>query len=75
MSMFILQIIFVFVYLIKRLKSLKYFMLNFENKNLNNNQNKRKINIINNTGYKNINNKNNSKKKIFSKTKENHSII
>ena len=32
--MFILQLICLFIYIIKKLKSLKYFMLNFKNKNM-----------------------------------------
>ena len=42
--MFILQIIFFFVYLIKKLRPLKTFMLIFNNNNMNNYQNNNKIN-------------------------------
>ena len=60
--MLILQIIFIFIYLIKGLNSLKYFMLNFEKKIKNKNKNKNHINIINKKRYKYPNNKKNVKK-------------
>ena len=66
LSMFALQIIFVFIYLLKRLTSLKSFMLKFENKN-NNNSSKNNINIINQKRYKNIYNKGNSFIPLFQK--------
>ena len=65
MTMLVFQIIFVFVHLLKRLNSLKYFLMKFGNKNCNKNKNKRIINIINNKKSKNICNKNNSKKKFL----------
>ena len=67
MSMFTLQIIYVFVYLLKKLNSIKNFLLKFENKkyNKNNVKNKRNINIINNKGFKNNHNKNDSNKKFL----------
>jgi len=46
LTMLFLQIIFVFIYLLKRLNSLKYFMMRFENKK-NKNLNDNNINIIN----------------------------
>ena len=61
-AMFVLQLIFFFIYLIKKLKSIKYFMLIFNNdkkpKNNNINDNNKIIKHINN----NINNK---KRKII----------
>ena len=68
--MFIFQIILVFVFLIKGLNSLKYFMLNFEKKIKNKIRNKKNINIINKQSYKYRNNKRNVKKrrkKLFHK--------
>ena len=45
LALFILQIIFLFVYISKKLKSIRYFILNFNNKNndKNTNQNKKKL--------------------------------
>ena len=64
-SMFVLQIILLFVYLMKRLNSIKYFMLKFENKRHNKNDRKKKINIIKDKNFKNLDNKNNEKIKVI----------
>ena len=63
--MFDLQIILLFVYLMKRLNSIKYFMLKFENKKHNKNDRKKKINIIKDKNFKNLDNKNNEKIKVI----------
>ena len=62
--MFFMQIIFAFVYLSKKLISLKNFMLKFQSKNTN--KNKRNINIINNDNYKKLNNNKDPKNKLLS---------
>ena len=64
-SMLFLQIIFVFIYLIKRLNSLKHFMLKFDDKNSNKNKSNKKINIVNNKHHKNHYNKRDSKKELL----------
>ena len=56
---FILQIIFLFVYISKKLNSIKYFILNYNNKNNNNNKN-----IINNKNKINDKKKNKNNKKF-----------
>ena len=63
-SMFFMQIIFAFVYLSKKLISLKNFMLKFQSKNTN--KNKRNINIINNDNYKKLNNNKDPQNKLLS---------
>jgi len=64
-SMLFLQIIFVFIYLIKRLNSLKHFMLKFDDKNSNKNKSNKKINIVNNKHHKNHYIKRDSKKEFL----------
>ena len=49
----------------KRLNSIKYFMLKFENKRHNKNDRKKKINIIKDKNFKNLDNKNNEKIKVI----------
>ena len=71
-SMFVSQIIFVFVYLVKGLNSLKSFMIKFENLDSNENKGKRKrkrkrnIHIIKNRNPKNIQNKMSADIKLIS---------
>ena len=66
-SMFLLQILFAILFLIKGMNDLKYFLLKFENKNLNKKKKrKKKIKIINNKISKNKNNKMSSSKKLLS---------
>ena len=63
--MFVLQIIFVIIYMIKKLNSLKNFMLKFDENNISKNHRKSNINIISNKEYKNNNNKKNVKNKFI----------
>ena len=60
--MFILQIIFFIIYIIKKLKPLKHFLLKLNSSRNNDNENKNSIYIINKKGNKNIESKNNNKK-------------
>ena len=81
LTMLFLQIIFVFIYLLKRLNSLKYFMLRFENKK-NKNLNDNNINIINKKSQQKVKSKkissnisNNEIKKQTYKIKKNVDIF
>ena len=78
-SMFLLQIIFLIVYLVKKLKSLKNFMLIYKNKNIENNKknskkkikstpppkNKKSIFSPLDNDFENANNNNNNNKKYL----------
>ena len=70
-SMFILQIIFLFIYVIKKLKSVEYFMLQFKNKK--NNYKKNNLNNIYIHKRKSINEHNNNKHEKNNKIKLNPS--
>ena len=60
-GMFILQMVFLFIYLIKKLKSIRYFMLIFNTDKKTNNRTKNNNDINNNNKITHINNNKNSK--------------
>jgi len=62
LSMLFLQIIFFIIYMIKKLKLLKHYLLKLNSHKSNDDENKNSIYIINKKGNKKIDSKNNNKK-------------